>query len=61
MEAATVLTNVAVGPPAPAMACVKSVQAPPPFFVRCTFPSLVPTQITPAVTGDSAIEEMAIQ
>src|SRR5262249_54990874 len=54
-EANTRVTQASFGPPARAIASVASAQLAPPFVVTCTLPSSLPTQITPAVTGDSEI------
>ena len=42
----------------PGMLPVTLVQSAPPFRVTCTSPSFVPTQMTPASRGDSAIAEL---
>ena len=52
-DANTRLTQRSTGAPAAASAGVMSVHVAPASRVSCTLPSSVPTQMTPAVTGDS--------
>src|SRR6185295_1803029 len=60
-DARTRLTYASTRPPAAAIFAVMSVQAAPSLRVTCTLPSAVPAQITPFVTGDSEIDEIANQ
>src|SRR5436309_1811955 len=60
-DACTRLTYASSRAPSAVSLAVTSVHDPPVSLVTCTRPSLVPTQMTPAVSGDSEIDEIANQ
>ena len=60
-DALTVLTYASARPPASVICGVTFVHVFPPSRVSWTLPSLVPAQMSPAVMGDSDMEEIANQ